>query len=273
MRSVVAIRALVEAEIPSAFAPCLRPELESIPTGIAKIDCVTGGIPLGGLTELCGSNLASSGKSSVLTSLLAAASQKHFCALIDAGDSFDLASAEAAGVDLSRLLWVRCGKNSAPTLQPQGLKPPRTISKAPNARPEAVPFHGSSRQIEKRAFRLRPLEQAFKAADMLLQSSGFGLIAVDVSSIAEKFVRHVPLTTWFRFSRIIEKQRTALVFVEQNPHATSCAALVLRLRTQSGSGPGKLFNYFSMESEILRTRNKKQVQSAPGDFTLPAEWA
>ena len=86
MRSVVAIRALVEAEIPSAFAPCLRPELESIPTGIAKIDCVTGGIPLGGLTELCGSNLASSGKSSVLTSLLAAASQKHFCALIDAGD-------------------------------------------------------------------------------------------------------------------------------------------------------------------------------------------
>ena len=242
MRPVVAIRALVEAEIPSAFAPCPRLEQEAIPTGIAPVDSVMGGVPLGGLTELCGSNLASSGKSSVLTSLLAIASQKYFCALIDAGDSFDAASAEAAGVDLARLLWVRCGKNQ--------------LGQQSNSKSK-----------------LRPLEQAFKAADMLLQSSGFGLVAVDVSSVAEKFVRNIPLTTWFRFSRIIEKQRTALVFVEQNPHATSCAALVMRLRTQSGSGPGKLFNQFSMQSEMLRTRDKKPVQSAPRHFTLAAEWA
>src|SRR5579859_3880840 len=111
MSSVVAIRAFVEAEVPFAFAPCSRPEQRFIPTGIEQIDAVTGGIPIGGLTELCGSNLASSGKTSALTSLLATASQKHFCALVDASDGFDSTSAEAAGVNLSRLLWVRCGKN------------------------------------------------------------------------------------------------------------------------------------------------------------------
>lgn len=234
MNSAVAIRALVEAEIPSAFAPCPKPEWKTILTGIQQIDAVIGGIPIGGLTELCGSNLASSGKISALTSLLATASQDQFCALVDASDGFDPASAKAAGVNLSRLLWVRCGKNKT---------------------------------------KLRPLEQAFKVADMLLQSSGFGLVIVDVSSIPERFVRNVPLTTWFRFSRIIEKQNTALVFVEQQSHATSCAAVVLRLKTKPATLSGKLFTQFEIESQLLRTREKKPVQNASHNFTLKVQWA
>ncbi len=57
MNSVVAIRAFVEAEVPFAFAPCARPEQKFIPTGIEQIDALTRGIPIGGLTELCGSDL------------------------------------------------------------------------------------------------------------------------------------------------------------------------------------------------------------------------
>ena len=41
--------------------------------------------------------------------LLANSSVKgEFCALIDASDSFDPASAAAAGTEFARLLWVRC---------------------------------------------------------------------------------------------------------------------------------------------------------------------
>src|SRR5215470_6820452 len=178
MSSATALRASIEAQIPSAFAMYRRPEQKTILTGISQIDSVTAGIPVSALTEICGSSLASSGKTSVLMSLLAQATQKHFCALVDSSDSFDPVSAQAMGVNFSRLLWVRCGKNKS---------------------------------------RLKPMEQAFKTTDMLLQSGGFGLIAVDLSSLAERLVRKVPLTTWFRFSRVVEKQRAALVFLSQKP--------------------------------------------------------
>ncbi|HJX83826.1 MAG TPA: hypothetical protein VJ723_05745, partial [Candidatus Angelobacter sp.] len=176
MPSALSIRAQVETKILSAFAPSQRSEYRAIPTGIRQIDAIAGGIGMSCLTEICGSSLASSGKTSVLTSLLARASQEHYCALVDASDSFDPASAEAGGVNFSRLLWIRCGKSKS---------------------------------------KLQPLEQAFKAADLLLQSGGFGLIAVDLSGIPERIVRRVPLTTWFRFSRVIEKLPAALVFMEQ----------------------------------------------------------
>jgi hypothetical protein len=140
--STTLLRAQIEERIPAAFSTYKRPEHGSIPTGIASIDVLVQGVPLHALTEICGA-----GKTSVLVSLLARASQEHHCALVDASDAFDPVGAEAAGTDLSRLLWVRCGKTKQ---------------------------------------KLRPLEQAFKVTDMLLQSSGFGLIVVDLSDIAEK---------------------------------------------------------------------------------------
>jgi hypothetical protein len=231
-----ALRASIEAQIPSAFTVYRRPEQRTIPTGIPQIDSVTAGIPAGALTEICGSSLASAGKTTVLVSMLAQASRKHFCALVDSSDSFDPASAQAAGTSFSRLLWVRCGKNQS-RINP------------------------------------KPLEQAFKATDMLLQSGGFELIVVDLGSIAERFVRRVPLTTWFRFSRVVEKQRTALVFIEQQPHAASCAGLVLNLQSGSATWSGKLLSEFKLELEIVRTREKKLCQGAKPDFSIRTQWA
>ena len=234
MNSAALLRAHIEEKIPSAFALSRRTEQKTLATGIAEIDALTGGIPLSALTEICGSDLASSGKTSLLISLLASASGKHFCALVDATDSFDPASAEAAHVNLSRLLWVRCGKQKS---------------------------------------RLRPLEQAFKVTDMLLQSGGFGLIAVDLSGIPERFVRRVPLTSWFRFSRVIEKLPVALVFLEQQPHATSCAGLVLHVNARPATWQGKLLTQCNIQAEVVRTRDKRPAQSVRPDFSLKAQWA
>jgi len=76
-------------------------------TGITRIDDeLEGGLARGHLSEIVG--LRSSGRTSVLCRILAAAAERgEATALIDTCDRFDPASAAAAGVDLAKLLWVR----------------------------------------------------------------------------------------------------------------------------------------------------------------------
>jgi recombination protein RecA len=216
------LKTQIEQTLPDAFTVYQRKDRGSIPTGIPCIDETIHGVPLHALSEIYGGNPASSGKTSVLVSLLAQATRDRFCALVDAGDNFDPVSGQAAGIDLPRLLWVRCGKSCV---------------------------------------KLPPLEQAFKVADILLQSGGFGLIGVDISDIPEKIVRKIPLSTWFRFSRVIERQPAALVFVSQQPHAASCAGLVLRVNSGPPVLRGNLFAGRSLSIEIVRSLGKKPVCS------------
>src|SRR5437667_6691539 len=90
----------------------VRPKPEMLSVGIPELDAMTGGIPRGCLTEICGA--ASSGKTSVLLATIAAATRREeTCVLIDASDSFDPSSGEAAGLNFNKLLWVRCGKSSS----------------------------------------------------------------------------------------------------------------------------------------------------------------
>ncbi len=84
-----------------------RKSVETVLTGIPEIDALAGGFPRGALTEICGPPC--SGRTTVLLSALASrTAEAEVCALIDARDSFDPRSAEAAGVELQQLLWVRC---------------------------------------------------------------------------------------------------------------------------------------------------------------------
>jgi hypothetical protein len=59
----------------------------------------------GAMTELVGA--LSSGRTSVLTLCLRAATRRGLVALVDVDHAFDPVSAAAAGVDLRRVLWVR----------------------------------------------------------------------------------------------------------------------------------------------------------------------
>jgi len=79
-----------------------------ITTNVQELNVVLEGFPRGAITEITGP--ASSGRTTLLeTALAAATSRGEYCALIDASDMFDPHSAAATGVDLTRLLWVRCG--------------------------------------------------------------------------------------------------------------------------------------------------------------------
>src|SRR6201988_209579 len=84
-----------------------RKVVEMVSAAIPEIDSLTGGLPRGGLTEICGPPC--SGRTSLLLAALASrTAEAEACALVDGRDGFDPHAAEAAGVELKQLLWVRC---------------------------------------------------------------------------------------------------------------------------------------------------------------------
>jgi hypothetical protein len=187
-----------------------------VSTGIHAIDALTGGLPRGCLTEIFGP--ASSGRTSILLAALAAATQRQeVCALVDVTNAFDPQSAAAAKVALDRLLWVRCGHERKPQDQEE-----RDFSRANKISLRAGTL-ASKRKIE------GPVEQALRVTDLLLQSGGFGMVAIDLSDVPLKMARRIPLTSWFRFQRAVENTPTVLFVVGQVPCAQTCATVLLKL--------------------------------------------
>ena len=108
-----AVRSQVETalarRIPGALTPHPRMVRPVVSTGIAAMDeAVGGGVPLGALTEMVGAEC--SGRTSLALSVVAQVMREgKVCAWVDVSDALSPESAAAAGVDLARLLWVRCG--------------------------------------------------------------------------------------------------------------------------------------------------------------------
>jgi recombination protein RecA len=346
------------------------------PSGVAELDAVLGGgFPRGSLVELCGP--ASSGRTSLSLALLAEATQREeACAFVDVSDSLDPASLAAAGVDIRRLLWIRCGgdeeKDSShrtrsvsttflqndvdasafrpskqirekpttgflwqhprdqmrgietsipslvkragdqvfvaqPLLAVQGLQSLlNSQSHQRSTKPHSQPLAGargkewlcySTSEIRKNGIeaqrqfsvavpsseidvtarcageqaepdRQRPrrgenvrrrlprrqtqnidpppatkrtasptkpwkrLEQALKVTDLLLHSGGWGVVVFDLGNISWVDARRIPLSTWFRFQRIVENTPTILLLLGEEPCAKSCASLVLRCQRE-----------------------------------------
>ncbi len=96
-----------------ALSPRTKNEPERAPIGIGTIDVLLGGgLPIGCLSELVG--VESSGRTTIALSLLAQiTAQDTAAAWIDVSDAFDPESAALSGVDLRRLLWVRCAEPPA----------------------------------------------------------------------------------------------------------------------------------------------------------------
>jgi hypothetical protein len=205
---------------------CPAPEMVS--SGVPALDILTGGLPRGCLTEICGP--ASSGRTTLLLAALAAATRRgEFCVVIDASDAFDPHSAVAAGMELDRLLWVRCGESSSQNFCSEKRSRSKKFrqqyqpsSKQPDLNQPDL-NQQSSRQPE------HCLEQVLRAADLLLESGGFGLIVLDLGDLPPHAARRIPLTTWFRFRRAVEYTPTILLAIEQHPIAGSCSSLLLQL--------------------------------------------
>jgi hypothetical protein len=121
---------------------------------------------------------------------------------------------------------------------------------------------------------LKALERSFRAADILIQNGGFGLIVLNLSYIEEKLIRKIPHTTWFCFARKIERTSTAFVVLLAHSAAQSCAALTLHLGHAGALWEGsetvsysRQISKIEFEFEIGRTRTRKPAQSVTTYFT------
>jgi len=108
--------------------PPLRGEdrrLSPLPTGSSAVDALLqGGFPRGRLSEIFGP--PSSGRTGLVFSLLARSTRSgSLAALVDPVDRLDPASAAAAGIDLTRLLWLRGG--AGPRALPEAIKALGTV--------------------------------------------------------------------------------------------------------------------------------------------------
>lgn len=105
LQGTAAAKVMNAAELIRALEKARRDE--SIPTTLAPFDALLGGgLPRGKMTELTGRRGA--GRFSiVLAALAAATSMGEAAVLVDLGDHLDPQIAEANGVDLRRLLWIR----------------------------------------------------------------------------------------------------------------------------------------------------------------------
>lgn len=150
--------------------------------------------PRGRITEIIGPR--SSGRTSFLHSMLAASTKLgEFAVLVDATDSFDPCTAAAAGVELSKLIWVRCAGN---------------------------------------------VEHAMRAADLVIQSGGFGVVALDLAEAAESGLNRIPATTWFRWRRSVESTPTVLAVVANRPLTKSCSAVLVEMKRKRSVFTGNL---------------------------------
>jgi hypothetical protein len=251
---VTALRARRLDRTLTTALPALDPHDESAiaPTGVTPWDLrLGGGLPRGQLSEVVGSR--SSGRTSVLMRMVAAATGRgELVALVDALDTFDVASAVAAGVDLDRLLWIRGHVVSNP---------------------------GFCRDMNQRA-----MEQAIKALTLVLQAGNFGLVAFDAAEAPAEALRRLPFTTWLRLQRMLEGRPTVCVLIGNEPMARSSAGLTVKLETGGGQSAEvdgrqprararfseRLFDGFDVRARVVRARARLTEDAAIAFSTAAA---
>jgi recombination protein RecA len=307
MTSAAVIRLQIESalahKIPSALSPAPRVIRPIAATGIEALDtALEGGLPVGAVTEFVGPEC--SGRTSIALSFLARMTEAgKVCAWIDVSDALDPASAAAAGVDLERLLWVRCGITQEkpeqrissfklpekylvsatakkglhggafgphPRGEVQGLSEgvswlfsPRCAEPQPRRLPAKEVFapdlsstFGKRERVFRAASKPWPrMEQALRAADLLLQGGGFSALVLDMGSLAPEVVTRVPLATWFRYRAAAERTQACILLLTQHSCAKSSAELLLRLEPAGGMGDeGTVFTGITPRIEVARRR-------------------
>ena len=106
----------------------------------------------------------------------------------------------------------------------------------------------------KRSETLTALDQAIRAADLLLNAGGFAALVLDLGSTPAEFACRIPMATWFRFRAAAERARTTILLLTQHPCARSSAGLVLRLKASSVTTAGNLLTGRSYEISVGRQR-------------------
>jgi len=142
-----------------------------------------------------------------------------------------------------------------PTMRMQARQAPAVSTPALNkyALRDRTPTFGKKSE-PKRSEMWAALDQAVRAADLLLSAGGFAALILDLGSTPAEFVCRIPMATWFRFRAAAERSRTTILLLTQHPCARFSAGLVLRIKASSVTTAGNLFTGRSYEVSVSRQR-------------------
>jgi len=73
-------------------------------------------------------------------------------------------------------------------------------------------------------------DHALRAADLVLHSGGFGVVALDLADVSAAALNRIPPTAWFRFRNIVEPTPTIFVVLANRPVTKSCSTLLIETR-------------------------------------------
>ena len=80
--------------------------------------------------------------------------------------------------------------------------------------------------------------RALKAANLVIQAGGFGIVAFDLADVPPLAVRQFPYTTWMRLSRVIEGGQTVLLLVGTDRIARSSGGATIALQNARAEWAG-----------------------------------
>ncbi len=190
-------------------------------SGIAPLDALLdGGIARGRVSEIIGR--AGTGRTSLAAAFAANATGRgEVIAWIDAAGTFDPSSIATAGVELARVLWA------------------------------SIPWEAS---------RVRPASsregRILKAAEMVLEAGGFGLVVIDFGDI----FRAIPDSAVLRIARATERSGAAVIAIAPRRICGTFAALSLTMNRAGASfsriRPGAPALFDGLRLEPVITRNK-----------------
>jgi hypothetical protein len=191
-------------------------------SGLAPLDAlIDGGIPRGRISEITGR--AGSGKTSIAASFAAFATHRgEVAAWLDSSGSFDPESIAAAGVELRRMLWASMTAASR-------------IAHATLARRQSA---------------------IVKAAELVLEAGGFGLVVVDFGEAP----RSLTYASSLRIARAAERSGAAVIAIAPWRMCGTFAALSIaasRVETSfSRLAPGSPVMFDGLAVDAMVARNK-----------------
>ncbi|MBI1356839.1 MAG: hypothetical protein GC160_21075 [Acidobacteria bacterium] len=219
---------LRESGLGKALPKPETPRYPAVRTGWRELDeRLGGGLPRGAISEITGPD--SSGRTGLVFSLLARETgEGAAAAYVDATDALDPRSALEAGVDLARLLWVRCDPREAPRYE-----------------------------------KAQRVDQAWQASNLIAAAGGFGLIVVDLGGLAVRRLRQWQRRPWVRLRQAVEHTTTALVVLASDPVAGSAAGAVVGLQRQSVQWrDGLLLDGIRTTGSVLRRKGAAEDAGA-----------
>ena len=217
-RNVHALESLIRRQgLGETLRRSEKPLHPPVSSGVARLDArLGGGLPRGSISEVTGRS--SSGRTGLVLATLAVATQAgDIAAYVDATDCLDPVSAEEAGIDLERLLWIRCGEAGRP---------------------------GRPRESG---------DAAWQAANLIAAAGSFGVVAVDLGGIPRRHMNSWQTRPWMRLKHVVRDTSTALIVIAERHLVGIGADTVLELRRERTEWGG-LLGEICIGADIVRDR-------------------